>query len=164
MGELFALLAAIFLHEMGHFLAAKLCGVPCVSFGFRAGGAVLTFDFSRVGYVREGLVHAGGALLGLISAVMAGLIFGERAYFFLGITLVLSAVNLLPITGMDGGAILSCVLSQFFLPDTVWRVQRIVSLAAVLFLWGAVLWIELRVSPNLSLMTFVLCVIFSSFK
>lgn len=162
--ELFLFLAAIFLHEMGHYFAAKLCGVPCVSFGFRAGGAVLTFDFSRVGYAREGFVHAGGALLGLLSAVVCVMIFGAGAYFFLGISLVLSFVNLLPITGMDGGAILSCVLSQFLLPDTVWRVQRIVSFAAVLFLWGAVLWIELRATPNFSLMAFVLCVMFASVR
>lgn len=149
---------------MGHYLTAKACGVPCVSFGFRAGGAVLTFDFSHVGYAREGLVHAGGAFLGLLAAFAGGSFVGARAYFFIGVTLVLSAVNLLPIEGMDGGAILKCVLSQFLLPDTVWRVQRIVSFAAVMFLWGAVLWIELRAAPNLSLLAFVLCVILGSVK
>lgn len=164
MGELFALISAIIIHEAGHIIMAKLCGIRCISFRLSPGGAVLTFDFSRSGYLREALVHSGGVLLGLLSAAVIRLIFGESADFFLGITLVLSVINLFPIIGMDGGAILSCVLSQFLLPDTVWRVQRIVSFAAVIFLWGAVLWIELRAAPNFSLLAFVLCVIFESIK
>lgn len=164
MNELFALLLAILLHEFGHLAFAKLFGIPCLSFGFRTGGAVLKFDFSQVGYFREGIVHAGGALFGIISSEIAWIVFGESAYYFIGISFALSTVNLLPIIGLDGGALLSCVLAQFLLPDTVWRIQKIVSLISVVFLWGAVLWIELRVSPNFSLIAFVLCVIFGSLK
>lgn len=164
MGELIGMAAAILLHEVGHLFMAKIFGIPCLSAGFRPGGAVITFDFAHTSYAREGMVHAAGALTGLFSAIPAWLIFGERVYFFLGITLVLSFVNLLPIIGMDGGAILGCIMSQFLMPDTVWRVQKIVSISAILVLWGMVLWIELRVGPNFSLLAFVLCVIFGAIK
>ncbi len=167
MSPLFVLLSvatAIFLHEMGHLLTAAWLGIPVRSIAFRMTGAALTFDFSHTSYGREALVHLGGAGAGVLSAALATLLFGERAYHFAGLSLSLAAVNLLPVSGFDGGGILRCLLSIFFLPDTVWRIGHLGSVTAVLLLWGVVLWIEMRVQPNLSLMAFTLCLLFSALQ
>lgn len=150
------LLLAMAIHEAGHILTARMLGISCRRFRTSWFGTVLTFDFSHTTYLREAAVHLSGALFGMASAVLARILLGGRADFYLGASVVLSCVNLLPITGLDGGGVLQCVLSQFFLPDTVDRAARAVSFCAMLLLWTAVLWIELRVTPNFSLLLFTL--------
>lgn len=140
---------------MGHLAAARLVGVPLVSFSVKPIGAALKFDFTGVSYAREAAVHLGGSVLGMLASLLA-VLGGAGGQFFCGISTVLSAVNLLPITGFDGGGILSCVLSSVLQPDTSARVSRAVSIVFLLLLWAAVLWIELRVGANLSLLAFVL--------
>ena len=156
MGELVLSLVAIVLHEAGHIAAAKVVGAPVRSFSIKAVGASLRFDFCGISFGREALVHLGGPLTGGASAIIALLIFGERGRFFCGISTVLSAVNLLPIKGFDGGGVLSCVLASFCLPDRAERISSAVSFSFLMVLWAAVLWIELRVGANLSLLAFVL--------
>lgn len=167
MTPLFACLSAalaILLHEMGHLLTAKCLGIPVRSVAFRLTGAALTFDFSHTTYLREALVHLGGPGAGILSAAVASLLLGKRADFFAGLSLTLAAVNLLPVGGFDGGGLLRCLLSAVFLPDTVWRIGHLCSVTAVLVLWGAVLWIEMRMQANLSLLAFTLCVLFSALR
>lgn len=152
MSELFALICAIVIHELGHLGAARILGIPLVRFRLNPLGGVLTFDFSRISYGREAAVHLSGPLAGLVSGAVGGML--AKDCFFTGISVVLACVNLLPIRGLDGGGILRCVLSRFCNPDTVWRIGEICSVTGVLLLWSAVLWIELRVTANLGLMAF----------
>lgn len=156
MAEVVAVLLAMFVHEAGHILTARIFGIPCMAFRPNFLGAVMTFDFSRTTYLREAMVHLSGAVFGMASAVLARVMLGERADYYLGVTAVLSCVNLLPVAGMDGGAVLRCVLSQFLLPDTVDRAVRAVSVCTVVLLWTAVLWVELRVTANFGLILFVI--------
>lgn len=150
------MLLAVLIHEMGHFLVARWFDIPCR--GFRTGwsGAVMTFDFSHTTYSAEAAVHLGGSMLGIISSLVFRMALWERADLYLGMTVVLSCVNLLPIDGMDGGAVLRCLLSQLFLPDMTERITHVVSIVVTLLLWTAVVWIELRVTANLGLILFVL--------
>ena len=155
-GVLF-LLAAL-LHELGHILCARLLGIPLTGCSVRPCGAFLSFDFSRTSYRREGCVHLAGAGAGILSAVLALLRFGEAAEAFAGISVVLAAVNLLPVRGFDGGGVLHCLLSAVLPPEISDRVCRAVSLTVILFLWTAVLWVELRVRADAAMLCFVLYV------
>lgn len=156
-GMLF-LLAAL-LHELGHILCACLLGIPLTGCSVRPCGAFLSFDFSRTSYRREGCVHLAGAGMGLITAVAAVRIFGGKAAYFAGISVVLAAVNLLPVRGFDGGGVLQCLLAAVFPPEKGEIVCRIVSLLVTLLLWTAVLWVELRVRADAALLCFVLYVL-----
>jgi len=149
-------LIAAFVHEAGHFLTARILGIPVLAFRPTGSGAVMTFDFSGTTYLREAMVHLAGALFGMLTAVLARWILGARANFCLGITAVLSLVNLLPIAGMDGGGVLRCVLSCLFQLERTEKICRIVSLSALLLLWTAVLWAEMRTAANFSLLFFVI--------
>ncbi len=156
MTEFFGTVLAVILHEAGHILVAKLFGIRVNSLSLNPIGASLSFDFSSVGYIREGLVHLAGPLFGILCAASTYIFFGSTMHYFFGISTVLSAVNLLPITGFDGGALLKCILSLFFTPDSVSGTCRVVSYIFLIILWAGVLWIELRVGANLSLLAFVL--------
>ena len=161
MNNLIAWIAALIIHETGHLLVSRMMGIPLVCFRLNPVGGVMTFDFTGVGYGKEAAVHFSGPAAGLISAVI-GILCGE--VFFSGISAVLAFVNLLPVRGLDGGGILRCILSLFFLPDTVWRVCRILSAAGVLLLWTAVLWIEMRVGANIGLLAFVVTLLLRETK
>ncbi|MBE6616587.1 MAG: hypothetical protein E7627_01395 [Ruminococcaceae bacterium] len=156
MRELILLLVALILHECGHILAASIMSIPVRSVNICAIGAAITFDFSRVGYAKEAIVHFSGPLFGIVSGIGAHLAFGESANYFAGVSVVLTALNLLPIRGFDGGGLLRCLLSLFFLPDTVWRICRGMSVISVLILWSGILWIELRAGVNLGLLIFII--------
>ena len=155
MTELILLLTAAVLHEAGHILCAVLLNIPFSGFVFRPCGAVMTFDFSGTTYFRELCVHLAGPGTGILSAVLALTVFGDAAVYFAGLSVCLAALNLLPIRGLDGGGALYCLLSPVLPPDCVCRVCRSVSAAVTLFLWTAVLWMELRVRAGISLLLFV---------
>ncbi len=159
MKEGFLFLIAALLHELGHILCARLLGIPLIGCSVRPCGAFLNFDFSRTSYRREGCVHLAGAGMGLIAAAAALWIFGEEAEYFIGISVVLAAVNLLPMRGFDGGGVLHCLLSAVVSPEKGDRICRAVSLLVTLLLWTAVLWVELRVRADAAILCFVLYVV-----
>lgn len=158
MTEFLWFLTAVLLHELGHILCARLLGIPLNGCSVRPCGALLTFDFSRTSYFREGCVHLAGAGTGILSAVLALRSFGEPAEIFSGISVVLAAVNLLPVRGFDGGGVLHCLLSAVLPPELSEKICRTVSLIVLLLLWTAVLWVELRVRADAAMLCFVLYV------
>ena len=105
--RLFWVVSAAVIHELGHILAAKLCGVRSWRFGLKAGGALITFDFSRLTYMSEVLVHLAGPAFGVMAALFSVIFFGARAEYFAGASLSMALVNLLPVSGFDGGGIFS---------------------------------------------------------
>ena len=162
MEKLFLLLAAVLLHEAGHILCAVLLNIPFSGLAVRPCGAVMTFDFSGTAYTREICVHLAGPGTGILSAVSALLVFGNKAAYFAGLSIWLAILNLLPVQGFDGGGVLSCLLSLFLTAETVYRVCRAVSVVTLFLLWTAVLWIELRVRAELTLLLFILYIIILS--
>lgn len=164
MREIFLLLLAVSIHELGHLAAAKLSGVRNVSFALKSLGGVLSFDFSHTSFVSEIIVHLSGSVCGLISAAAAYAVFHESAIFFVGVSVSLSIVNLLPITGFDGGGILFSFLSIFLLPDDSYKICGIVSFVTSALLWAAVIWTELKLSVNLGLLCSTITVFLSQFR
>ena len=160
--ELFALICAIALHELGHLTAAKFLGIPLVRFRLNPMGGVMTFDFSNTSYGWEAAVHFSGPLAGLVSGAVGWLL--TKSSFFAGISAVLACVNLMPIQGLDGGGIVCCLLNRFCSPDTAWKIGKIGSASGVLLLWAAVLWIQMRVTANLGLMAFVMVLLLNETK
>ena len=154
MRALLALLAAAAFHEAGHLLAAKRFGIPLRKGGAGFFGVRLLFDFSRTTYGREAAVHLAGPCAGLIGAVL-GVLFGAEG--FTGASLLLTAVNLLPAEGMDGGGALRCLLASHAGADGEAGAERIlsaVSISARIAVWFfAVRW-ALRGSGDLGALLF----------
>ncbi|HEY0321871.1 MAG TPA: site-2 protease family protein [Pyrinomonadaceae bacterium] len=110
---------ALFIHELGHLLAARACCVPVTEFGlgwgrkifgFKAGGVEYKLHALPVGaYVRldieelqrrplsqQTLVLLAGVIVNLVAAGVAG----QNKFALINLTL--AATNLLPIYQQDG--------------------------------------------------------------
>ena len=151
----FAVIFSVVIHEFGHILTARLVKVPLVSFAPKITGLSMQFDFSGVGYIREAFVHLGGSIAGVLSSAVSSLIPCRFCRVYAGISFSLAIINLLPLSVSDGGAALKAIISLFLFPDTVYRVAKIISWITLFFLWTAVLWTELRSTPNLGLLFFI---------
>ena len=161
--RLFCVVSAAVIHELGHILAAKLCGVRSWRLGLKAGGALITFDFSRLSYMREVFVHLAGPAFGVMAALFSVIFFGERAEYFAGVSLSMALVNLLPVSGFDGGGIFSAVVSMFCLPDLSYRICRAVSFCTSAVLWGAVVLFEIKYGANIGLLAFTVAICMRNF-
>ena len=147
-GPVLPFLSAVLLHELGHLLGGILTGTPVRRFGAGILGLHLDFAMERVSYRQEFWVLVAGSLFGLFTLLWIP----DPAYRTCALGLNLA--NLLPVTGLDGGGILSCFLHRITDGDRADRICHMVSLAAGILFWRAGMWSVLRVGPN---PTWMLC-------
>lgn len=167
--SLSAILAAA-VHEIGHLIAARMCGIPLRELRLGIFGAVITPTDAICSYKKELALAAAGPFINLLSAAI---LFPLRdslnapASFFLASSLFLGILNLLPVQDFDGGRILNCILAQHLAPKMCYSVCRTLSLLTVISLWMLSVYLLLRRSSSLSLFVFSLslfCKIFVSQK
>jgi len=155
-----AMLAAT-LHELAHIGMARICGISFRELSVTPLGASLTPTSNMGSYREEILVAAAGPCFNLLCA---GLVFPltEIAFFFYFVlsSLFFALLNLLPISGLDGGRILLCLLSQRLSPAICTRLLTVLSFFVVFFLWSFSVYVMLRVGKSLSLFVFS-CSLFS---
>ena len=134
------LLAVLLLHELGHVLAMRWCGMPVRGVYFIPFMGAVAVGAGAFGtQARRGFV----ALMGPAASMLTSALFlyqavqpgADKAWFDLAlISILLNGFNLLPVLPLDGGQILGALLSRSH-P----RAQRIVQLAllvgAALFAW-----------------------------
>lgn len=129
-----AVLLAAVCHEMGHYLALRLCGGRLETVSVSAFGAQMCIrDRERLSYGREALCVLAGPLVNVTISwllSMAGA-WRQELYLFAGAQLVLGVFNLLPLTALDGGRLLwigVAWLTDPFLADKVCRAVTLVLL------------------------------------
>lgn len=120
-------LIGILLHECGHLFLAKLLGVSVDGIAVQAGGAVI--HSCNLNYRQELFVAMAGPFVSFLAAVVGKCISGQ----FAAVSLLLGAVNLLPVYPMDGGRILRSALCLLL---SVERAQRIVKITAYIICGG----------------------------
>ena len=129
-GIVSAVLPAVCVHELGHFLMLKACGRRVVCLRATLTGLVLDYAPRLEGRKRI-LCAAAGPLAGGVYALAACAV-GRPFWLVSGAaSFLLSAFNLLPVLPLDGGRVLSALL-----PGSAGR--RISLAAAVLLLAGGV--------------------------
>ncbi len=113
-GELAALALPILAHELGHVLALLALGQRPRGFQAELGGFRLHYE-GEAGPMGRALIAAAGPAAGVLYALAAARLASaftlREAELSAGLSLALSGMNLLPIRGLDGGEILSCLLS-----------------------------------------------------
>ncbi|MBO5976301.1 MAG: site-2 protease family protein [Oscillospiraceae bacterium] len=97
-------------HELGHYAALCAFGAKPYLLRLELTGAAMYFDETRLSYARELIAALAGPLAGLLLAFAAAF---WGAHALAGVSLLLSVFNLLPIGGLDGGRVLSALLSLF---------------------------------------------------
>ena len=111
-------LLAILIHEAGHFLTLRCCGVPVTGFSLRLTGAVLRTG--AAGYRQELLCALSGPVASLLSAALCCRLAPRFAIVSGGLALL----NLLPLYPLDGGRILWTSLALLGWEDRADRVIR----------------------------------------
>ncbi len=134
------------LHELGHWLAARLCGVPVEGLRVSAsGGAMELGRWCAPG--QEALILAAGPVMNLLEAGLCVRMGLEPAA---GAALLLGVLNLLPAGPLDGGQLMGLLLSEVFGPERGARAAGGISLAAAgLLLAGGVLFFRAGGTPAL---------------
>jgi membrane-associated protease RseP (regulator of RpoE activity) len=114
-----SLAVSLILHEIGHFLAARMCQVPVTQAGFGCGPKLIGVRVRNVdyhlrllpigAYIRMDMAHfqtrpLAQKLVVLLSGIAVNLILGVLAWgtFFGTLNLVLAMTNLLPVYQQDG--------------------------------------------------------------
>lgn len=134
-----AVLVFAFLHELGHLISMKLCGYKVKRFEVTAVGGNIVCEDDHKSYFRDIIVALSGPLMNFILLVilykMIGLgFFSKNGMFYLAVNFLLMAVNMLPVSCLDGGRALSAFLSYFVLPDKREHIMYIISLVFSTFL------------------------------
>ncbi len=161
---------AALIHELGHLAAAVACGVRITGMRLDLFGARLELP-GLLSYRQELFVALGGPAANLLTAAVLfrawtacgcpvcgaspslsgwALVLGVLLPASLG----LCAVNLLPVASLDGGRILSCLLSLTLGADVARRVLRLLSLFLLTLLWLLSVYALLRAGQFLSLFVF----------
>lgn len=133
------------LHELGHWLAARMLGGGVRR--FFGGGQGFALEIHGLSYQRElAVVLAGPAVNLLLAAALSG------NPFFVFANLALAGMNLLPILPLDGGRALRCLLLLRMEPHRCGRILQGLALAFLLPLLGLSFWLFLSSGYNISLL------------
>ncbi len=148
--EALLFLLAVLIHEGGHLFAIALMDVPLKSFSLSPLGAEITMADPYLSYRKEILIALAGPGAGLFcTAGLVSLIrqsFAPLPIYFFFCNLFLALFNLLPISGLDGGKILSSLLYQLWREDVARNIFSAVHTVtlSLLFLFGLIFLIENR--------------------
>jgi len=159
-GEVLTVALAATLHELGHVAAAWGWGIPIKALRLDLFGARMELC-GVIPYRAELAVAAGGPLVSMLGAALA-LPLGQRwegAYLFSAVSLGLGLLNLLPVRGLDGGRMLSCLIAMLSGERAADVILRVTTGLALGGLWLLSVYALLRAGEALSLFVFTLCLL-----
>jgi Zn-dependent protease len=155
--------AAALVHELGHIAAARWVGVGIRGMKLDLFGARLELG-GLLSYGREFWIAAGGPLAGLLSVAVLyplnTLRGREGIELFLGASLVLGCVNLLPVGTLDGGRMLRSAVAWMAGDRAAEGVLRWTTGLCLGMLWLLAAYALLRRGELLSVFAFSLCLLF----
>lgn len=159
------LISAAF-HEIGHALMARICGVEVMSVTVYPCGADMSIGSPLRSYVKDALIAAAGAATNLFLFAVTYIIlhtslYSEMLKWFSVCNLSLAAVNLMPVSKMDGGDLMRSLLMIKFDGEKVSKICGAVSFAALFIMWLGAVYILLIMQGSPSLF-FLTCAMFAS--
>lgn len=161
---LLSLLAAA-LHELGHLGAARLLRVRPAQLTIGTLGARIGFGARLLSYREEALIAAAGPAINLLctgvcvwrlhflslsTAVRSRE--GEQLLFFAAASILLAAINLLPLRSFDGGRILRCFCAFLWGDGIAERVISVITALCTTALWCGAVALWFSAAQNLSLL------------
>ena len=158
-------LPAVFVHEAGHLLVARWCGVKVDGMKLDLLGARISLD-GMVSYGHEFLVAFGGPLANFLCSFALYMALGKEVWllqdmlssFFVS-SVTLGAFNLLPVGTMDGGRMLAACLSGWVNPRVSYVCLRMTTALFLLALWLFSAYALLMGAGMLSVFVFALCLL-----
>lgn len=138
--------AAVF-HELGHIVMMRCFHIPLRSVRLSVFDVLIDADRPDR-FIADFCITLGGPAANLLGAVLSAPFSRGMLYAHLA----LGVFNLLPVMSLDGGRLLTLLLSRRFLPKTCTILLRITTFALLLPLFTAGLLILFRSGYNYSLL------------
>jgi len=154
------LLSAL-LHEAGHVGMALALGVPITGVTLYPFGADIRLGYGLRSYRKDMAIAAAGAVVNLLLLLLGLGLGGPTGMCLLASNLVLGGMNLLPIEGLDGGAVCRSLLGLMCDGKRVEPVLRIISFGFLFVLWVIAVYVLLVSDGDPSLLVIV-CALFAS--
>lgn len=147
------LIFSYLIHELGHLVFSSLAGAKLKKLKIGPLHLSISYDTSGLTYKREILVQLGGIAFNLFFALcaLALPIKGNGAEFFIVSNFSLAAMNLYPVSILDGGGILKNVFSLFLSGGVAEKASRTVSLVCGILMWLVAVYLQIIFKSNLSL-------------
>ena len=142
-------LAACACHELGHYVVLRWLGNDVQLLRLTAAGAEMR-PVLPMSYGQELLAVAAGPLTSFLLAFLFGQ--WQVGWLFAGLNLVLGCFNILPVSRLDGGRGLKCILALLIEPDVSAEICAYLDLILTISLLGLGLFLALS-AGNLTLLT-----------
>ena len=151
------MLAAALLHELGHIAAMLICGVNIERITVYPFGFDIRTSSHVKSYKHELLIKSAGILIN-ITVLLICVPFTDSLYisFFMMSNTVLALLNILPVSSLDGGGMLECLLLMYINPPAVIKIMKAVSFVFIVILWIIAVYILFYTNYNFSLL--ILCI------
>ena len=132
-------LVCVFLHELGHILAAHMLKVKINCMHLDIFGARLDLDFKNLSYKAEMCISFAGPLVNIILCIIGSIFIkaraGDRLLFFVLVNISLALINLIPIRSLDGGRLVSSFFHMVCRYDKAEQICEVLSLICIVCLW-----------------------------
>ena len=149
----FAVLSSVILHEAGHTLMAGFFAKKPLSVRIMPTGISILLP-NASSYTEEFLIALAGPLMNLLYALLCGFLPYGVGGTVKEISLLLASVNLLPLAPLDGGRMLSALLSPLFGAEISARISEFFGLLLLALLWILSLYVFFYSGVNFALLLF----------
>ena len=149
----FAVLSSVILHELGHTLTAEFLGKKPLSVRIMPTGISILLP-NASSYPEEFLIACAGPLMNLLYALLCGFLPYGVGGTVRSVSLLLASVNLLPLAPLDGGKMLSALLSPLFGSEVSERISEFFGLLLLALLWILSLYVFFYSGVNFTLLLF----------
>ena len=144
---------AALLHEMGHVLAMKTCGIKISDIKIYPFGVDIKKQQSLTSYATDIFISIAGILTNIAAMIACNFLPpSDNISFFVSSNVVLIIINVLPIRTLDGGMALEKLLLLKMRYDIVDGVMNFLSLCSILLLGSVAIWLLFYTSYNFSLL------------
>jgi len=144
---------AALLHEAGHVLAMKLCGINISHIKIYPFGVDIKRQATLTSYAADIFVSMAGILTNIAAILTCNLLPpSDNAAFFVASNVVLIMINVLPVRTLDGGMALEKLLLLKMRYDFVDGVMNFLSLVSIVLLGSVAIWLLFYTSYNFSLL------------
>lgn len=162
-GLIIPTLFSVFIHESGHLLAMWAADCQPRAIRLIPTSVQIVRGFSTKKYGEIAITVCGPAANLVIFGVLLANYFifkSEQSFTFSILNLVIAVFNLLPVSGLDGGTLLTLAIAHF---TDIYRAERIVRIitavfAFVAFLLGVYLWVSGTVNISVFIVAVYLAV------
>lgn len=121
-------------HELGHIIAAKLCGRKIEILTIYPFGADMRISGGVMPYKTELIVSSAGIIVNLLLCTLFLPFASEYTGFFALSNLALAMLNLIPVKGLDGGHIADCLLYMKLSYETAQKLSEAFSYVGFMLL------------------------------